>query len=86
MYSFQHLDLATTTDVNELKAELQDIRKNQNEILRQLLYLKEDTKLLLAGRRGEIFNLRTSIPNHPIKSLEELPALESWLSDMYIVM
>jgi len=67
--------------VTELQGRVTQIATVQTEILSQLLHVREDLKIILAGSKSTVQTLKDGIPEHPVGDHEGMKVLENWIED-----
>jgi DNA/RNA-binding domain of Phe-tRNA-synthetase-like protein len=75
---------AANTDIlsalRQLEAKFEIVSNVQENLLTQVLNLREDVKLLVSGSKQEVFRVKEGLPTHPIENLEHLSSFEEWIA------
>ena len=71
--------LVPENSFDQLRDELREIKEVQKELLKQLVYQRDDIGSLMTHWGNGRINLRSSFPCHPAGSTEEFQTLESFI-------
>ena len=62
-----------------MQVQITGVIQTQNEILKTVLTIQDDIRIILAGTKESIVNIKGLIPVHPVSSSSQLIKIEEWL-------
>jgi hypothetical protein len=71
---------AVLSALRELEAKFDIFANVQENLLTQVLNLREDVKLLVSGSKQEVFRVKEGLPTHPFENLEHMSSFEEWIA------
>ena len=68
--------------VKHLTLKLENVERIQEQLLSEMMYVKEDVKILISGTSLTLLQLKETFPTHPVKDINELKTFEDWIQDL----